>query len=83
MLMLSRRLQVLIDDGRYARLEQEATRQRVPVSVLVREAIDAAFPVAGDARHAAGQHVLDATPMPVPDVEELTVELDRLRGRRG
>ena len=49
--MLNRRLQVLLDEDRYGRLAAEADRRTVPVAVIVREAIDAAFPTAGrDAR---------------------------------
>ena len=52
-LMLTRRLQVLIDDERLRRLEAEAGRRQVPVSVVVRDAIDAAFPVNHSARSRA------------------------------
>lgn len=83
MLMLSRRLQVLIDDERFERLEREAARRRVAVAVLVRDAIDATFPATTPARAAAGARVLAAEPMPVPDPEVLRAELDELRGRRG
>lgn len=82
MCILNRRLQVLIDDDQMHRLEREATRQRVAVSVLVREAIDAAFPANTAVRRAAGRQVLEAEPMPVPDVAELVDELNDLRARR-
>ncbi len=82
MLMLSRRLQVLIDDDRLDRLEREAARQRVAVAVLVRDAIDAAFPATTPARRAAGDRVLEADPMPVPGPDDLRAELDELRSRR-
>lgn len=83
MSMLTRRLQVLIDDARWQRLESAAERQRVPVSVLVREAIDAAYPATDAVRREAGRRVLDAVPMPVPAVGDLAAELDDLRGRHG
>lgn len=83
MSMLTRRLQVLIDDERFARLEREAARRRVAVAVLVRDAIDAAFPPLADARQAAGRRVLEAAPMEVVGPKELKTELDELRGRRG
>lgn len=41
---LSRRLQVLIDEGRWARLENEARQRGASVATLVRAAIDLAFP---------------------------------------
>ncbi|MPZ73014.1 MAG: antitoxin [Nitriliruptorales bacterium] len=83
MSMLTRRLQVLIDDERHRRLESEAARRGVPVAVLVREALDAAYPTTADDRHAAGDRVLAAEAMPVPDIEELRAELAALRGRHG
>ena len=82
MSMLSRRLQILIDDGRLRRLEREAARRGVAVSVLVREAIDVTYPVDTSTRRSAAHRVLDADPMPVPDVASLREELDDLRGRR-
>lgn len=83
MSMLSHRLQVLIDDDRLKRLQAEAAQQRVSVAVLVREAIDAAYPATA-ARRAAGTAVLDAEPMAVPEeVGELLAELAEVRGRRG
>lgn len=81
--MLTRRLQVLIDDDRHRRLEAEATRRGVPVAVLVREAIDALYPSTVEERRAAAERILAAVPMAVPDAEALRAELDELRGRRG
>jgi hypothetical protein len=81
--MLTRRLQILIDDERLQRLEREAARRRVPVAVVVRDAIDAAYPVDLSARRAAGDRILGAEPMRVPDPDVLRDELDELRGRHG
>lgn len=50
---------------------------------VVRDALDAAYPTTAGERRAAGQRILDAAPMPVPDVDGLRAELDQLRGRRG
>lgn len=83
MSMLTRRLQVLIDDDRFERLEQEAARRRVAVAVLVRDAIDAAFPATSSARVMAGDRILTATAMDVPDPAGLRAELDEQRSRRG
>ncbi|MBK5223427.1 MAG: antitoxin [Acidimicrobiia bacterium] len=80
--MLTRRLQVLIDDDRLHRLEREAARRQVAGSVLVRDAIDAAFPATSAARRAAGDRVLEPAAMPVPEPDDLRVELEELRGRR-
>lgn len=81
MCMLSRRLQVLLDEGRYRRLESEARRRKVAVAALVRDAIDLAYPVTSDRRRRAAGALLAAEPMDVPSVEGLRVELDELRGR--
>jgi hypothetical protein len=81
MSMLDRRLQVLIDDGRWSRLEREAGRRGVPVAVLVREAIDERFPGDVDERQAALQAVLATDLMDVPDPEGLREELEEIRGR--
>lgn len=81
--MLTRRLQVLIDDERLRRLEAEAARREVPVAVLVREALDAAYPATTEERRAAAERILAAEPMPVPDVDDLRDELGEARGRHG
>lgn len=83
MSMLARRLQVLIDDERHRRLEAEAARRGVSVAVLVREALDAVYPSTTEERRAAGDRILAAEPMPVPDADGLRAELAALRGRRG
>ena len=82
MLMLTRRLQILLDETRHNRLLREAARRQVPVAVLVREAIDAAFPTTTNERCAAAGAILAAAPMEVGDVTELVTELEELRSRR-
>lgn len=81
MLMLTRRLQILLDEDRYGRLEREATRRGVPVAVIVREVIDRGLPAGDEARGAAIDAILAAEPMPVPDVPQLLDELEELRSR--
>ena len=83
MIMLTRRLQVLIDDERHRRLEAEAASRGVSVAVLVREALDAVYPTTADERQAAAARILAADPMPVSEPDELRGELEELRGRRG
>ena len=80
--MLDRRLQVLIDGERWARLEHEAARRKVSVSTVVREAIDDRYPGDADQRRAALQAVLDAEPVGVTDPDQLRAELDDLHSRR-
>ena len=80
--MLTRRLQILLDDARYDRLAQRAAERGTSVATLVREAIDLAFPEVDPRKRAAFEQLMAAEPMPVPDVDELLQELDDLRARR-
>lgn len=82
MCMKSERLQVLVESSQRERLERTAAARGVSVASLVRAAIDVVYPPEATARARAASAVLDATPMPVPDVVELVDELDALRGRR-
>lgn len=80
MCMLTRRLQVLLDDRRYRRLHAEARVRRASVGALVREAIDRAFPVPFERKRAAAKAILGAAPMEVPaDLRELKAELEDIR----
>ena len=82
MSMLNRRLQVLLDEKRYRRLEAAARRRRVSVATVVREAIDRDLGSPMLDRGSAGRRFLAAPPMEVGSVEDLLAELDQLRGRR-
>jgi len=73
---------VLIDEERWSRLEDEASRRKVSVSTLIREAIDERYPGRDQERRAALCALLDAEPMPAPDVDDLRRELDEVRSRR-
>lgn len=83
--MLTRRLQVLVDDSRYERLQRESERTGAPVGELVRRAIDREYPTGDDERAAAGRRLLELPPPggdgPEPDWEvqkaEMLNELDR------
>lgn len=80
---LSRRLQVLLDESRYARLERLSERRGVSVASLVREAIDQAFPEDWPDRAAAGARLLAPEPMPVGDWSTIKDEIgEGLYGRR-
>jgi 16S rRNA U516 pseudouridylate synthase RsuA-like enzyme len=72
---LGHRLQVLLDEGRYRRLEQRAAEQGRPVAALVRDAIDMAFPSQATARRQAGKGLLDMPPMAVGDWDEMKQEI--------
>jgi 16S rRNA U516 pseudouridylate synthase RsuA-like enzyme len=80
--MLTRRLQVLIDEGRYSRLERQARQRGTSVATLVREAIDASFPQGID-RAAAAQLLLDAQPVPIDDWPVLKAEIEAGMERGG
>ena len=82
MSMLTRRLQVLLDDKRYRGLEAAARRRRVSVATVVRDAIDRDLGSPALDRSAAGRRFLTAPPMEVGSVEDLLTELDQLRGQR-
>jgi ribbon-helix-helix CopG family protein len=75
--MLSRRLQVLIDDERYKRLAREAERAGAPIGELVRRAIDHEYPPVGNDRGAAAERLLAMAPPTdaEPDWDEQKREL--------
>lgn len=76
-----RRLQLLLDEERYARVEAIARRERRSVASVIREAIDAHTSATPDQRAGAWGRILEADPMPVPSPAELHAELEEMRGR--
>ena len=76
--MLTHRLQLLLDDERYERVQALARQRGTSVATVIREAIDRGLPAAQQRRSAAARRILAAEPMPVAD---LLAELDDLRGR--
>jgi len=76
---LSRRTQLLLDDERHRRLEQEARRTGRSIGSLVREAIDVRFDLeAQSGRRRAAAGALLAAPRPAdpePDWAEVEREL--------
>jgi hypothetical protein len=82
MIMLTRRLQVLLDERQYARLAAYAEERRLSVGAAVREAIDKAVPSTTSERETAARRILAAEPMAVPDPAALRRELGELRARR-
>lgn len=75
MATLTRRLQILLDEERYARLERAAARRGAPIAALVRDAIDRMFATQESDRRAAGTRLLQAFPMPVEDWDEMKKDL--------
>lgn len=78
MCMLSRRLQILLDEERYERVQALARQRGTSVATVIREAIDRGLPAARQRRSAAARRILAAEPM---DVTGLLSELDEMRGR--
>lgn len=79
----NRRLQVLVEEDQYRRLEREASERGVSVATVVREALDEKLPTTRAARRAAAAAIHEAQPMQVGDPSELRLELEELRGRPG
>lgn len=75
MLMLTRRLQVLLEESQWQRLAARADRRNTSVAVLVREAIDRAYPDVADAARVAAAEVLAAEAMCVEDWPAMKAEL--------
>lgn len=67
MATLTRRLQILLDDERFDRLERRARQRGTSVAALIRDAIDVAFPEAVPERRRAIEAFLEAEPMSVED----------------
>lgn len=78
MCMLTHRLQLLLDEERYERVQALARQRGISVATVIREAIDRGLPATQRRRSAAARRILAAEPMPVAD---LLAELDDLRGR--
>jgi hypothetical protein len=72
--MLDRRLQILIDERRYRRLQAEARERKTSIAAVIRDAIDQKFPAGSSKRTGAARAVLGAGLMSVPSVEELREE---------
>ncbi len=79
---LDRRLQLLLDEERYERVARLAAERGSSVAAVIREAIDRGLPSPDRQRATAARRILDAEPMPVPDVPGLISELEALRSRR-
>jgi hypothetical protein len=78
---MDHRLQILIDDDRHRRIAAAARERGVSVATIVREAIDRGLGSPDRRRSAAGQRLLDAPDMLVPEPHGLRDELDALRAR--
>jgi hypothetical protein len=80
MCILTRRLQILLEEAQYARLESYAKERGLSVGAAVREAIEKSIPSDVARRRAAARAILAAEPMQVGSIDELKKELDEIRG---
>ncbi len=78
MCMLNHRLQLLLDDERYQRVQTLAHQRGTSVAAVIREALDRGLPATQRRRSAAARRILAVAPM---EVGNLIAELDDLRGR--
>lgn len=74
-MLLTHRMQILLDEERHARLERLATAAGVSVASLVREAIDRAFPDSGGNRRQAADSILRAEPILVEDWAQMKTQM--------
>jgi len=81
MCMMTRRLQILLDEERYRRVADSAAKRKVSVATVIRDAIDRGLAEPANAKADAARRLLAADLVPAPSVEELRAELDDLRGR--
>ena len=83
MCMLDRRLQILLDEARYRRVEAAARSRGTSVAAIIREAIDYAVPADLERKRMAWEALRAAEAMDVPETaEELKEELRELRSGR-
>jgi hypothetical protein len=79
MLMLTRRLQVLVEPSQYDSLEREAARRGVSVGEVVRIGIDLICDPNRQARAEAVERLFAMPPLDLPDdPDELEAELDAM-----
>jgi hypothetical protein len=79
MCIYDRRLQILLDEPRYRRVQVIARERNTSVAAVIREAIDLLTPDDLAKKRAAAKRILEAEPMPVPDPEELKAEREEIR----
>lgn len=78
---LDRRVHLLLDEPRHAKLVIEAKRRNVSVAEVIRDAIDR-LPSDADLRRAAIHRILAAPPVDLPvDPRDLRREIDHERER--
>lgn len=78
---LTRRLQLLLDEERYARVAAIAAEEQRSVASVIRDAIDAATGAPASAKQQAWATIAAAEPMDVPDPHDLRAEIDAAHDR--
>lgn len=76
MAQLTRRLQVLLDDARFARLEEEARRSGTTVAAVVRDALDHAYPPRAVPPQEAARRLLARPPIDLGTWEDTKAEVE-------
>lgn len=79
---MTRRLQILVDEERWTRLERQAERRGTSVATVVREAIDIAFPKGEPNVADAVQEFLSHPPMDLGDWQQAKREVEEGLARR-
>lgn len=78
---MTRRLQVLVDQERWSRLERRAKQRGASVATLVREAIDLAFPKEESTAREAAQRFLSRPARDLGDWQTAKKQIERGLGR--
>ncbi|MBC7459915.1 MAG: hypothetical protein H7287_00995 [Thermoleophilia bacterium] len=81
--MLQRRLQIMIDDARFQRLQGRARDQGISVAAVIRNLVDAGVPAEDAARQAAAARIIDNAPAGGRELEpvEIRAMLDEAHDR--
>lgn len=81
MAILTRRLQILLEEKRFAQLESLARQRETTVAQLVREALDRAYPSSGLPAEIAADRFLARPPLDFGTWEEAKREIEEGLGR--
>lgn len=82
MATMTRRLQILIDEGRLRRLERLAAQRDSSIATLVRDALDRTYDLSGADPTAAAERFLAREPIDVPDWPDAKAEIEAGYERR-
>lgn len=77
MAVLNRRLQILVEEGRFEELERLARERSTTIAALVREALDKAFPTHGLPHRMAAERFLARPPVDFENWETLKRDIEQ------